>query len=155
MPKSKHRRKPGGKSENRPGRIDPERGPSSKSTEAAVFAMMTVMSVMVTERTDETISLRQRALTRVHKTDLFERFLRSGSRNDRFVRTVATAESALALLLKAETFVLDGDMVSVSPRVAEPLEDDVTGAVGMLGNAATPSFSFQSRLSFSGPARKA
>jgi hypothetical protein len=128
MPKSKHRRNPGGKSVRRSGYTAPERGPSEAAIEAAAFDIMTLMSVMV-DNEGAGGSLRQKMLSfRVHRDVLFKLFLRPGARCDKFARTAATAEAALALLLERETFVIDGDMVSISPRIAE-----AAGAVSMMG----------------------
>jgi hypothetical protein len=134
MPRSKHRRKAGGKSARNPGRNPSGRPRSMTTTEIADRYFDVYLHAFYQqahpecEYADELLDLVSYATFDTHtarfhptsKAELFQTFvdpldLPDGSRH---VRTLEEAETALHYLVKKEMVVVDGDVVSTHPRFA-------------------------------------
>jgi hypothetical protein len=134
MPRSKHRRKPGGKSVKRPGRNKPVRVTPMAARDHAYAKFRAVyhrpfmeqwpdqdaadeMLDIVSDAILDLDTLRFRA---VDKTLVLPTFVESYEAEDGSLvtRTSEDAEAALSFLVEQSMVVVDGDMISIHPRFA-------------------------------------
>jgi hypothetical protein len=132
MPRSKHRRKAGGKSLRNPGRSQPQRPRSLTPADIADRYFDAYLQAFYQqphpecEYADELLDLvsyatfdtRTASFRPASKAELIQTFvdpldLPDGSQH---VRTLEEAETALRYLVKKEMVIVDGDVVSTHPR---------------------------------------
>ena len=134
MPRSKHRRKAGGKSVQNPGRSQPLRPRSLTPAEvsgryfAAYLDPFYQQPRPECDYADELLDIVSYATFDIHtprfspasRAELFQAFMDPVELSDgsQHVRTLEEAETALRYLVKKKMVVVDGDLVSAHPRFA-------------------------------------
>jgi hypothetical protein len=139
MPRSKHRRKPGGKSVRHPGRSHSGSTLAKTADEVrwdrydrAIRIPFHQQSHPECDYADEMLHAVTEAVydpytpqfRPVAKDPLFATFMQPYEKDDgtRIIRTPEQAEAALRYLVKRELIVVDGDTVSFHPRFADLLD---------------------------------
>ena len=134
MPKSKHRRKPGGKNVKRPGRNKPAWVTSTTARDRAYVGFRAVyhrpfleqwpdqdtadeMLEIVSDAILDLDTLRFRA---VDKAAVLPTFVEPHEAEDGSLvtRTSEDADAALSFLVEQSMVVVDGDVISIHPRFA-------------------------------------
>ena len=139
MPRSKHRRKPGSKSVRRPGRGKPERVSPTAARDRAYVRFLDVYRRPFREQwpdqdaaaemldivSDAVLSLETLSFQAVNKDAVFLVFVEPYETHDGSIitRTNEDAEAALSFLVEEAMVVLDGDLISISPRFADMFAD--------------------------------